>query len=95
MTAIPKVKRYLNEDYLNYIREQKCLECGNNAEPHHWKTRGAGGSDLLAIPLCRRHHVEIGQIGSRFFDKYNWENTYIHDEMVRLLCGYIMMIDVE
>lgn len=37
--------------------EEKCLVCGNPiADPHHYKTRGAGGE--RTIHLCRVHHEE-------------------------------------
>ena len=37
------------------------------AEPHHVKTRGAGGGDEWCIPLCRIHHAEIHNTGRLTF----------------------------
>lgn len=48
--------------------------CGaNQVDVDHWKTRGSGGDDELSnlSPLCRRHHIEKGQIGVKtFYLKY-------------------------
>lgn len=47
----------------------RCLLCADRAENHHIKTRGAGGTDddWNLAPLCRRHHVEVHQIGLQSF----------------------------
>lgn len=31
-------------------------ECWGPIDPHHTKTRGAGGGDDTLVPLCRGHH---------------------------------------
>lgn len=71
-----KPKRYENEAYLAFIRQQPCHICrapGTN-HPHHVETRGAGGSDLRAIPLCPLHHQEIHVVGVQTFAmKYRLE----------------------
>jgi hypothetical protein len=56
----PKPKRYINEEYLNWIRMQPCFNCKKSppSDPHHILSRGAGGSDLAVIPLCRICHVK-------------------------------------
>lgn len=43
------------------------------SDPHHVKTRGAGGIDAdNLVPLCRYHHDEVGRIGSISFQvQYN------------------------
>ena len=33
------------------------------------KTRGAGGSDHSAVPLCRSHHTEIHNLGTPLFER--------------------------
>jgi hypothetical protein len=33
------------------------------SEPHHVRTRGAGGREDDCVPLCRRHHGEIERPG--------------------------------
>jgi hypothetical protein len=58
------------KEYLDFIRQNPCIVCGRRAEPHHMKTRGAGGSDFLAVPLCREHHTEIGHGTLNFLVKY-------------------------
>ncbi len=77
---IPKPKRIEDKEYLEYIREQPCLISGKGADPHHLTTRGAGGSDYTAIPLARRYHTEIEQIGVEKFEaKYNintWKEAH-------------------
>lgn len=95
MNPVPKIKRYINETYLEYIRKQPCLVCPNRAEPHHWKSRGSGGSDLLCVPVCRSHHRELEQTGiNKFCEKYNkLSNAYFQEEIIRLLCGYIVLED--
>ena len=55
------------DDYLDFIRRNPCIICGRKSEPHHLETKGAGGSDFLAVPLCREHHTEIGNIGTMTF----------------------------
>ncbi len=59
------------EAYLDFVRRQPCLVSAKNSDPHHTKTRGAGGSDFLAVNLNRKYHDELGQIGMfRFEHKY-------------------------
>lgn len=97
MTAVPKIKRYQSEKYLEFIRAQPCLVCGQKSEPHHLLSRGSGGSDLYCINLCRKCHSEIEQIGrNKFCLKYNWANDiYFKDEMLRLLMKYIQLIEAS
>lgn len=53
---------------------QVCTVCGKKSvDLHHWKSRGSGGSDDESnlLPVCRKHHSELHQIGSKTFaDKY-------------------------
>ncbi len=56
MTTNFKVKRCIDEDYLAWIRTQPCLVCKMGSVPHHTVSKGAGGSDLKAVPLCPDHH---------------------------------------
>ena len=52
-------------------------DCWGNPEPHHLKTRGAGGSDDYEniMPLCRKHHTEIHSSGkNRFVEKYRLQS---------------------
>lgn len=65
----PKPKRIKDESALGTIRKMKCIVCGLVAEPHHIKSRGAGGDDTIEnlLPLCRIHHTEIHTIGLKAF----------------------------
>lgn len=75
-------------EYLDFVRRQICLVCAKRSDPHHVKTRGAGGSDFLAANLCREHHTEIGQIGIlRFEKKYNVDIEKAIREMHRRYAG--------
>ena len=69
MAAVPKKKRIKNPEYLQFVREHGCAICGQYANPHHLITRGAGGSDYMAIPLCDPHHIEIHRIGWMAFQE--------------------------
>ena len=63
-----KTSRIKDEAYLDFVREYGCGVCLNSAEPHHLVSRGAGGSDYTAIPLCREHHTELHQYGKGLFE---------------------------
>lgn len=43
--------------------------CGGVIEIHHVVTRGAGGGDDTAVPLCSIHHEEWHKAGRETFDK--------------------------
>lgn len=61
----PKRRRWENEKYTRWVKQQQCACCSNPAdEPHHLIGYGMGGMgtkahDLFVIPLCRRHHDEL------------------------------------
>lgn len=60
--------------YKQYICEQPCLVsmgCEGMIEPHHVRSRGAGGKDEgNLVPLCTKHHVfGIHIIGKKTFEK--------------------------
>lgn len=57
--------------YLKFVRGQECAFCVCSADEAHHAVRLAGGGglgikgcDLLAIPLCRRHHRELHKRGT-------------------------------
>jgi len=61
----PKKKRIVNKELLRSYHTRKCILCAGIAEPHHIKSKGAGGPDeewnLLA--LCRVHHTNWHSLG--------------------------------
>lgn len=77
-------QKLISEGYLNYVRMQPCLVCGHRpVDPDHLKARGlrqAKRNDLSAVPLCRKHHTERGQVGNeKFEEKYDvnlWEEAF-------------------
>lgn len=70
MPAFPKPSRYEDHAYLQHVRAQRCVVCHNlNPDAHHLVTRGAGGSDHTAVPLCRNHHQECHHVGRARFEK--------------------------
>lgn len=82
MTSCPKNLPYKSPAYLDYIRSLPCVICGEpNTEAHHVKTRGSGGGDTYAVPLCARHHREIHSIGIDTFQaKHNiniWQELFL------------------
>lgn len=78
----PKPKRVGNKKaykaYKEFIREQPCVICGNLADPHHVKTRGAHGDNYYLIPICRPHHSQLHSKGqARFARDYNLDINHI------------------
>lgn len=56
------------------IRQLPCSVCGKRgpSDPHHVRSRGAGGKADVLVPLCRRDHDLLHQIGRVSFEKrYN------------------------
>ncbi|MCP9313835.1 putative HNHc nuclease [Liquorilactobacillus satsumensis] len=69
------------ESYYMYLccKYRKCAICGKHADIHHVETIGMGGNRTHVdhtkrhvMALCRQHHREIEQIGSKeFSSKYH------------------------
>lgn len=61
----PKRRRWENEKYTRWVKQQPCACCGSPADdPHHIIGYGMSGMgtkahDMFVIPLCRRHHDEL------------------------------------
>jgi hypothetical protein len=70
-----------NNQKISYVPELARI-----SDPHHIRTRGAGGPDAENIvPLCREHHSEWGNIGSvQFQVKYNINLVIIAKEIYDL-----------
>src|SRR5690606_17013826 len=65
-------KRYARDfgDYAVTVRALSCCVCDASApsDPHHVKSRGAGGDRRDLVPLCRTHHREYHDVGRRTFE---------------------------
>jgi hypothetical protein len=86
--AFPKPVREEDEDYLRFIRRQGCvLHNQIQAEAHHVKTVGAGGSDYRTVPLCRSHHVQVHRFGREWFEAKYQVNLDL--EQIRFLEMYL------
>jgi len=67
MFKVPKLTRYCNEDYLNFIRCRNCQVCGKigPSEPHHvslgYGDKGWGTKvpDTQTISVCRECHDSL------------------------------------
>ena len=88
----PKKKRYESPEYMAFIRTKSCLVCDSGETvPHHTVSVGAGGSDLLTIPLCADHHNlggdSIHRLGKTTFPEHH--NLDIWEEIARLLIEWV------
>ena len=76
--------RTTDEDYLDWVRTQKCAVClsGPPNDPHHLTSRGASGSDRTALPLCRDCHREYHSVGQNHFETNHrinlWKQAHKH-----------------
>ncbi|CNI90220.1 Protein of uncharacterised function (DUF968) [Yersinia intermedia] len=61
----PKLRRWENRRYLQWVKSQPCCGCGNgDCDPHHIIGHGQGGMatkahDLFTFPLCRKCHDDL------------------------------------
>lgn len=69
-----KPKRIENKELLKKYHKKPCVVCGSiPSDPHHLKSRGAGGDDVETnlIALCRKCHSLIHSIGlTQFVELY-------------------------
>ena len=62
--------------YTRWVKTQKCMTCGNQADdPHHIIGHGLGGMgtkahDIFTLPLCREHHNELHADPLAFEEKH-------------------------
>ncbi|OSK25429.1 putative bacteriophage protein [Escherichia coli M056] len=74
--------------YTRWVKTQKCMTCGNQADdPHHIIGHGLGGmgtkaDDLFVIPLCRKCHNEL-HAGVKDFEEK-------HGSQLLLLIRFLM-----
>lgn len=81
MNQQPKTLPFKSQSYLSHVRSMQCIVCGSNdTVAHHVKTRGSGGGDTFAVPLCAEHHNEIHTIGiDTFQERYGinlWQELF-------------------
>lgn len=83
----PKLQRWINDNYLKWVKSQPCCVCNSIAhDAHHLIGHGQGGMgtkahDLFTIPLCRIHHDELHK------DKTEWER--VHGSQLVLLFQFL------
>ena len=86
-----------NKNYLDFIRRLPCIVCRAPSEPQHIRSQRhcpleyAGGTslkpyDLMSLPCCREHHVEMEQGYIKFEKKYNLD---LKKEIIKCLVKYI------
>ncbi len=65
--------RFKSPKHLAWIRTHQCAvhspDCSGPIDAHHTKTRGSGGGDDGAVPLCRFHHSQFHNKGRVTFDR--------------------------
>lgn len=75
------------------LTARKCAVCGRPADLHHYtgSTVGMGGNreqvhhlGRQCLPLCREHHTELHQLGSRFIERYHLEPVEIDEKICKL-----------
>ncbi|HHH0383836.1 TPA: DUF968 domain-containing protein [Yersinia enterocolitica] len=72
----PKLRRWENRKYLQWVKSQPCCGCGNgDCDPHHIIGHGQGGMatkahDLFTFPLCRNCHDELHANQRAWEEKY-------------------------
>ncbi len=70
--------------YTRWVKTQKCMTCGNQADdPHHIIGHGLGGmgtkaDDLFVIPLCRKCHSEL-HAGVKDFEEKTRQPAVVAD----------------
>ena len=79
MIGVPKIVRYRNRQYLDWIAQQPCIVCGYKPRSEYrsdpdndWNDpahigEGAKPDDTRALPMCHPHHAMAHQIGEKTF----------------------------
>lgn len=93
-TKVPLVE--LCDDVRKYVyacaKHKKCAVCGRKAELHHVDAVGMGNdreqidhAGRRALPLCRKHHTELHEVGNEAFARlYHLEAVKIDDELIKI-----------
>lgn len=68
-----KAKRHAEQfgEHAETIRALPCCVCGAPppSDPHHSRSRGAGGTAADLVPMCRAHHREAHDAGRLTFER--------------------------
>jgi len=69
----PARKKKLHEkqfgNYAELVRSLPCVVCDRSpCDPHHVRSRGAGGDKSDLCPLCRRCHALLHTMGRESFE---------------------------
>ncbi|AHG83069.1 putative bacteriophage protein [Bibersteinia trehalosi USDA-ARS-USMARC-189] len=96
--AIPKLQRFEWRKWLQYVKAQPCVCCGQQADdPHHLiGYGGAMGSkrhDLFTLPLCRIHHDELHHNVAKFEADYGSQSDLLVKVLDRALGLGALVID--
>lgn len=92
-TQVPLIAQA--EDVERYVYSclaaKKCAVCGQEAELHHVDTIGMGGDrrevhhlGRRCLPLCRKHHTELHQLGHDFVEHYHLTPVKIDKRLCKL-----------
>lgn len=72
VNARRKAKRQLEQfgPAAEYIRSRPCCICfaPGPSDPHHVRSRGAGGKSDCLVPICRRCHHSLHCYGRKTFE---------------------------
>lgn len=67
---LSKPVKIIDEDYLDWIREQPCVVSGHtHVVAHHVQRKSQGRNDYLTVPLTHELHTELHKIGVETFEK--------------------------
>ncbi|QIM65244.1 DUF968 domain-containing protein [Frederiksenia canicola] len=97
--ARPKLKRFENRKWLQFVKSQPCVCCGARADdPHHIIGNGGGKMggkehDLFTIPLCRIHHDELHRNVGRFEQQYGSQLALLYKFLDRAIGLGALVID--
>ena len=93
-TKVPLIE--LCDDIGSYMyacaKHKHCAVCGRKAELHHVDAVGMGNDRTKtthlgrqALPLCRKHHTELHDMGNTaFMSMYHLEPVKIDDKLVKI-----------
>ena len=74
------------------LANKKCCICGKHADLHHVDAVGSGNNrneihhlGMLALPLCREHHIESHKAGQQsFIAKYHLEPIALDEKLCKI-----------